>query len=42
MYGKTYMGVKRITYVIDENFNIMAVFPKVSPAKHGDEVLDVL
>lgn len=42
MYGKTYMGVKRITYVIDENFNIMAAFPKVSPEKHGDEVLELL
>jgi len=42
MYGKTYMGVKRITYVIDENFKIMAVFPKVSPAKHGDEILEIL
>lgn len=42
MYGKTYMGVKRITYVIDEDFNIMAAFPKVSPEKHGDEVLELL
>lgn len=42
MYGKSYMGVRRITYIIDENFSIIAVFPKVSPAQHGDEILKLL
>jgi len=42
MYGKTYEGVMRSTYVIDEDGKIAKVFPKVKPAEHGTEVLGVL
>lgn len=42
MYGKTYEGVIRSTYVIDEDGKIAKVFPKVKPAEHGAEVLGVL
>lgn len=42
MYGKTYMGVSRITYVIDENGFIAAVYPKVKPETHADELLEFL
>lgn len=41
-YGKTYMGIKRISYLIDENGIIKNVWPKVSPAKHAAEVLEAL
>jgi peroxiredoxin Q/BCP len=42
MYGKTYMGIVRSTYVIDEEGKIIKVFPKVKPKDHSQEVLDVL
>jgi peroxiredoxin Q/BCP len=41
-YGKTYMGTHRITYVIDEKGKIQAVFPKVTPKTHADELLRLL
>lgn len=42
LYGKTFMGIKRMTYVIDESQRIIQVFPKVSPEKHGNEILELL
>jgi peroxiredoxin Q/BCP len=42
MYGKTYMGILRSTYIIDEEGAIAKVFPKVSPKKHSAEVLAAL
>ena len=38
--GRTYMGVKRITYLIDEKGKIKKVFEKVKPEEHALEVLD--
>lgn len=40
MYGKTYEGTLRVTYIIDENGHIGAVFPKVKPETHAQEILD--
>ncbi len=42
MYGKTYMGVIRSTYIIDETGNISHVWPKVTPKNHADEILEAL
>lgn len=42
MYGKTYEGVIRSTYIIDEDGRIAKVWPKVKPAAHGEEVLAAL
>jgi len=42
MYGKTYMGTERTTFVIDAAGKIKAVFPKVKPDEHLDQVLAVL
>lgn len=42
MYGKTFMGTERTTFVLDENGKVMAVFPKVKPAEHVDLLLEVL
>ena len=42
MYGKEYMGIIRATFIINEDFVIDKVFPKVSPEKHGEEVLEYL
>jgi len=42
MYGKKYMGINRITYIIDENGVIKNVWPKVKPERHAEEVLKAL
>ena len=42
MYGKTYMGVQRATFIIDADGSIAKVFPKVSPKTHDDAVLEAL
>ncbi len=42
MYGKTYWGILRTTFVIDEEGRISTVFTKVKPAEHGKEVLESL
>jgi peroxiredoxin Q/BCP len=42
MYGKTYMGAQRATFLIDEEGVVRHVIPKASPKTHDDEVLGVL
>ncbi|MEA2435969.1 MAG: thioredoxin-dependent peroxiredoxin [Thermoleophilaceae bacterium] len=42
MYGKTFWGVSRSTFIIDPAGKIAEVFPKVSPATHHDVVLAAL
>ena len=39
--GRTYMGVKRITFLIDEKGKVKKVFEKVKPEEHARDVLDV-
>lgn len=39
LYGKTYMGTERTTFVIGPDGVIKAVLPKVKPDEHLDEVL---
>jgi thioredoxin-dependent peroxiredoxin len=38
--GRTYMGVNRTTFLIDENGKIKKVFAKVKPDEHAREVLE--
>ena len=38
MYGKSYMGVARITYVIDPEGRVAKVWPKVKADGHANEV----
>lgn len=40
MYGKSYMGVQRSTFVYDENGILVKVYPKVKPADHPVELLE--
>jgi peroxiredoxin Q/BCP len=40
--GRTYMGVNRSTFVIDEAGNVKRVMHKVKPDTHADEVLETL
>jgi thioredoxin-dependent peroxiredoxin len=42
LYGKKYQGTSRVTYLIDEAGKIAAVFPKVRPDKHAEEILALL
>jgi peroxiredoxin Q/BCP len=41
-YGRTYMGIIRSTFVIDEEGKISKVFPKVKPENHSQQVLAFL
>ena len=42
MYGRTYWGALRATFIIDASGAVARVFPKVSPKTHDDEVLAAL
>lgn len=38
MYGRTFMGIERSTFIVDRNGRIAHAFRKVSPEGHADEV----
>lgn len=40
MYGKKYMGIKRTTFLIDQDGKILKIFKKVKVSEHADEVLE--
>ena len=42
MYGKKYMGVARITYLIDGAGVVVKRWDSVKPDVHADEVLEAL
>ena len=42
LYGKTYIGIERSTFVIDADGNVASVMRRVSPDTHADDVLAVL
>ena len=42
MYGKTYFGTERSTFIIGPDGKIKAVLPKVKPDEHLQQVLDLL
>ena len=42
MYGKTYMGIQRATFLIGIDGKIAAVWPKVKVAGHAEEVLEAV
>jgi peroxiredoxin Q/BCP len=39
MYGKTYMGMVRTTFLVDAEGTIAQVWPKVKVKGHAEEVL---
>lgn len=39
MFGKKYMGIQRMTVLIDPDGNIAKEYPKVNPAKHAAEII---
>ena len=42
MYGRKYMGLERSTFVIDGAGRISAIFRRVKPDQHADQVLATL
>jgi len=42
MYGRTYWGNSRTTFIVDPQGVVRHVIPKVSPKTHDDEVLAAL
>ena len=42
MYGRTYWGALRATFIIDPDGRVAKVFPKVSPKTHDEVVLAAL
>jgi peroxiredoxin Q/BCP len=42
MYGKTYFGNERTTFVIDADGKVVQVLRKVEPAEHDARVLKAL
>lgn len=42
LYGRTYMGVMRSTYIIDENFTIIKCFEKANPTTNAQDILNYL
>jgi peroxiredoxin Q/BCP len=42
MYGRTYMGIQRATFLIDKNGQVASVWPKVKVDGHTDEVLSAI
>ena len=41
-YGRTYMGIERTTFLIDENGFVRRVFPKVKVEGHVEEVIEAI
>jgi peroxiredoxin Q/BCP len=41
-YGRTYMGVERTTYILDEAGTIRKIFPRVQVDGHVPQVLEAL
>jgi len=42
LYGKTFMGIVRSTFIIDKTGTVQKIFLKVKVKRHVDEVLETL
>lgn len=42
LYGRTFMGIVRSTFIIDKSGIVHKIFPKVKVKGHIDEVMEVL
>lgn len=42
MYGKTFMGIIRSTFLLDENGKVIQAWPKVRVKGHAEEVLEAV
>lgn len=41
-YGKTYEGIIRSTFILDESNKVIKAFPQVKPEDHAKEILEYL
>jgi peroxiredoxin Q/BCP len=41
-YGRKYMGIHRMTFIVDEQRKIQHIFKRISPTSHAGEVLGKL
>ena len=42
MYGRSYMGIERTTFLIGADGKIEKIFPKVKPEGHAAQVLEAI
>ncbi|MEF9968211.1 MAG: thioredoxin-dependent thiol peroxidase [Longicatena sp.] len=42
LYGKSFMGIQRATFIIDEDGIILKVFEKANPANNAEDILAYL
>ena len=42
MFGKSYMGIRRMTFIIDPDGNIAKEYPEVTPKDHAIQILNDL
>jgi peroxiredoxin Q/BCP len=42
MYGRKFMGIQRATFVIGPDGKLLKAFPKITPKKHDERVLEAL
>ena len=42
MYGRKHWGIQRATFLIGRDGTVLRVWPKVKPAGHAEEVLDMI
>ena len=42
MYGKTYMGIERTTFLLDADGRVARIWPKVKVAGHAQDVLSAV
>lgn len=42
LYGRTYMGIERTTFLIGEDGKIQKIFEKVKPEGHAAQVLEAI
>jgi peroxiredoxin Q/BCP len=39
MYGKTYEGINRTTFILNKDLKIIKVYPKVKVEEHATEII---
>jgi len=42
MFGKTFLGIKRSTYILDKEGKVIKIYKTVKPKEHADQVLKFL
>ena len=40
--GRIFMGINRITYILDKNNKVLKVYEKVNPKGHAEEIIELI